>query len=333
MGWDAPGMSDTPGRLLRLLSLLQSPREWPGHELAERLGVSPRTIRRDVDRLRELGYPVHATQGNTGGYRLTAGTAIPPLLLDDDEAVAIAIGLRTAAAGSVTGIEETSVRALAKLEQVLPSRLRRRVTVLQEAAVAIPQGGPSADAEHLALLAAACVTHEKVRFTYRAANGQETRRLAEPHSLVAAGRRWYLVAHDCDRADWRTFRLDRLTDLLRTGARVPARELPGGVDAATWVSTTLSGTAGHRALLLVHAPAEQVADRVPATLGVVEPVDDHTCRLLTGADSLEYLAYRIAVLGFDFDVLDPPELVPHLRTLGERVLRAAHTAEQAGDAR
>ncbi|MFE5871387.1 helix-turn-helix transcriptional regulator [Streptomyces roseifaciens] len=179
-----------------------------------------------------------------------------------------------------------------------------------------PHTRRTSPAEHLALLAAACVTHEKVRFTYRAAKGQETRRLAEPHSLVAAGRRWYLVAHDCDRADWRTFRLDRLTDPLRTGARVPPRDLPGGVNAATWVSTTLSGTAGHRALLLVHAPAEQVADRVPATLGVVEPVNDHTCRLLTGADSLEYLAYRIAVLGYDFDVLDPPELGPHLRTLG-----------------
>ncbi|AJT69933.1 hypothetical protein T261_8340 [Streptomyces lydicus] len=225
-------MIDTPGRLLRLLSLLQSPREWPGRELAQRLDVSPRTIRRDIDRLRELGYPVHATQGNTGGYRLTAGTAMPPLLLDDEEAVAIAIGLRTAAAGSVTGIEETSVRALAKLEQVLPSRLRRRVTVLQEAAVALPQGGPTADAGHLALIAAACVAHEKLRFTYRSANGQEARRLVEPHQLVAAGRRWYLVAHDCDRADWRTFRLDRLADPLRTGARVPPRDLPGGVDVA-----------------------------------------------------------------------------------------------------
>ncbi|MCM1971491.1 YafY family protein [Streptomyces sp. G1] len=323
-------MSDTPARLLQLLSLLQAPREWPGHELADRLDVSPRTIRRDIDRLRELGYPVHATQGNTGGYRLTAGTAMPPLLLDDDEAVAIAIGLRTAAAGSVTGIEETSVRALAKLEQVLPSRLRRRVTVLQEAAVAVPQSGPTADAEHLALIAAACVAHEKLRFTYRAGTGAETRRLVEPHQLVAAGRRWYLVAYDTDRADWRTFRLDRLADPFRTGSRVPPRELPGGADAATWVARTLTGTEGHRALLLVHAPAEQVADRVPAGLGIVEPVDDHTCRLLTGADSLEYLAYRIAVLGHDFDVLDPPELATHLRTLGERVLRAAATAEQLG---
>ncbi|MFG2876433.1 helix-turn-helix transcriptional regulator [Streptomyces sp. NPDC048337] len=322
-------MSDTPARLLRLLSLLQSPREWPGHELAQRLAVSPRTIRRDIDRLRELGYPVHATQGNTGGYRLTAGTAIPPLLLDDDEAVAIAIGLRTAAAGSVTGIEETSVRALAKLEQVLPSRLRRRVTALQEAAVALPQSGPTADAEHLALIAAACVAHEKIRFSYRSGAGAETRRLTEPHQLVAAGRRWYLVAYDCDRADWRTFRLDRLADPFRTGSRVPPRELPGGTDAASWVAASLSGTEGSRALLRIHAPAQAVADRVPPSLGVVEPIDEHTCRLLTGADSLEYLAYRVAVLGYDFDVLDPPELAAHLRILGERVLRAADTAEQS----
>lgn len=213
-----------------------------------------------------------------GGYRLTAGTAMPPLLLDDDEAVAIAICLRTAAAGSVTGIEEASVRALAKLEQVLPSRLRRRVTVLQEAAVAVPQSGPTADAQHLALIATPA---------------SPTRSSASPTVPAAAPR--------------------------------PA--------AATRVARTLTGTEGRRALLLVHAPAEQVADRVPAGLGIVEPVDEHTCRLLTGADSLEYLAYRVAVLGHDFGVLDPPELAARLRILGERVLRAATTAERlAADA-
>jgi predicted DNA-binding transcriptional regulator YafY len=234
-------MRDPSGRLLQLLSLLQTPREWPGTELAGRLGVTARTIRRDVDRLRELGYPVHATQGNTGGYRLTAGTAMPPLLLDDDEAIAIAIGLRTVAAAAITGIEDTSLRALAKLEQVLPERLRHRVTALSQAAVILPPvDGPAADADTLAALASVCVTHEKVRFAYTKADGELTRRLVEPHRLVASGRRWYLVAFDADRAAWRSFRIDRITEVHRTGVRVAGRELPGGVDIVTWVRGPLN---------------------------------------------------------------------------------------------
>lgn len=235
-------MRDPSGRLLRLLSLLQTPREWTGAELAGRLDVTARTIRRDVDRLRELGYPVHATQGNTGGYRLTAGTAMPPLLLDDDEAIAIAIGLRTAATAAITGIEETSLRALAKLEQVLPERLRHRVKALSEAAVPLPYGdGPVADADVLASLAAACVISEKVRFAYTKADGETTRRLAEPHRLVVASRRWYLVAFDEHRAAWRSFRVDRITEVHRTGVRVRRRDLPDGVDVTTWVTTAMVG--------------------------------------------------------------------------------------------
>jgi predicted DNA-binding transcriptional regulator YafY len=317
---------DPSGRLLRLLSLLQTPREWQGGELAERLGVTARTVRRDIDRLRELGYPVHATRGGAGGYRLTAGTAMPPLLLDDDEATAIAIGLRTAAAGAVTGIEDTSLRALAKIEQVLPHRLRPRVAALTEAAVSLPPpdaAPPAADPGVLALLAAACVTREHVRFTYTAAGGEQTRRLAQPHRLVAAGRRWYLVAHDEDRAAWRTFRADRITGPHRTGVRGPARELPGGADAASWAMDALAGGSGTiRARLLLHAPIAEAAGQVTAWHGVLEPAGEDACLLHTRSDSLRFLAHRIALLPVDYTLLDPPELAPHLAAIADRAARA-----------
>ncbi|TDC51696.1 YafY family transcriptional regulator [Actinomadura sp. KC345] len=319
-------MRDPSGRLLRLLSLLQTPREWSGTELAARLGVTARTIRRDVDRLRELGYPVRATHGSTGGYRLTAGTAMPPLLLDDDEATAIAIGLRTAAAGAVTGIEDTSLRALAKLEQVLPHRLRHRVAALTEAAVPLPPqdgGPPPADPGVLALLAAACVTREKVRFAYTAADGRETRRLAQPHRLVTVARRWYLVAHDEDRADWRTFRADRITEPHRTGARGPGRELPGGADAAAWAMDSLAGGSGAiRARLLLHVPVEEAVEHVTAWQGALEPVDGRSCLLHTHSESLRFLAHRIILLPMDYTLLDPPELAGHLAAIADRATRA-----------
>ncbi|MGC4953050.1 helix-turn-helix transcriptional regulator [Actinomadura citrea] len=319
-------MRDPSGRLLQMLSLLQTPREWSGTELAERLGVTARTIRRDIDRLRDLGYPVHATHGNTGGYRLTAGAAMPPLLLDDDEATAIAIGLRSAAAGAVSGIEDTSLRALAKLEQVLPHRLRHRVAALTEAAVPLPpQDGapPAADPAVLALLAAACLTREKVRFTYTAADGSGTRRLAQPHRLVTAGRRWYLVAHDEDRAAWRTFRADRVTDPHRTGVRGPELRLPGGADAASWAMDTLAGGSGTiRARLLLHAPVQEAAEHVTAWQGVLEPADDRTCLLHTRSDSMRFLAYRVTLLPIDYTLLDPPELADHLAVIADRATRA-----------
>jgi predicted DNA-binding transcriptional regulator YafY len=203
-------MSETSSRLLELLSLLQARRDWPGAELAERLEVSGRTIRRDIERLRALGYPVESLTGPAGGYRLRAGTAMPPLLLDEDEAIAIAVGLRTAARASVTGIEETSIRALVKLEQVLPAHLRRRVSALGSATIAPPVTGPTVDPQHLTVIAAACRESECLRFTYRSRDGSESRREVEPHSLVILGRRWYLVAWDRGREDWRTFRIDRL---------------------------------------------------------------------------------------------------------------------------
>ncbi|RKS76727.1 putative DNA-binding transcriptional regulator YafY [Actinomadura pelletieri DSM 43383] len=319
-------MRDPSGRLLRLLSLLQTPREWPGSELAERLGVTPRTVRRDVERLRELGYPVHAARGNIGGYRLTAGTAMPPLLLDDAEAVAIAVGLRTAAAGAVAGIEDAAPRALAKLEQVLPARLRHHVTAIGEAAVALPPqvaGPPPADPETLALLAAACTAREKVRFAYTSAGGVDTRRLVQPHRLVTVGRRWYLVAHDEDRADWRTFRVDRIAGPHRTGVRGPERTLPGGVDAAAWAMDSLAGGSGTiRARVLLHVPADEAAAHVTAWQGALEPVDDATCLLHTHSDSLHFLAYRITLLPLDYTLLDPPELAGALAAMADRANRA-----------
>ncbi|QXJ19728.1 YafY family transcriptional regulator [Actinomadura graeca] len=316
-------MRDPSGRLLRLLSLLQAPREWSGAELAERLDVTARTIRRDVDRLRELGYPVHATHGNTGGYRLGAGTAMPPLLLDDDEAIAIVLGLRTAA---TLAVEDTSLRALAKLEQVLPHRLRHRVAALSQAAVALPpqdRGVPAADPGLLATLAAACVTHERVRFAYTRADGEATRRHAQPHRLVAAGRRWYLVAYDEDRADWRTFRADRISEPHRTGVRVPPRELPGGKDAVSWAMDTLAGGSGTiRARLRLHVPLAEASEQVTAWQGFLEPLDDRSCLLHTRSDSMHFLAYRITLLTVDYTLLDPPELAPHLAAIARRATHA-----------
>ncbi|QKG19082.1 DeoR family transcriptional regulator [Actinomadura verrucosospora] len=317
-------MRDPSRRLLRLLSLLQTPRDWTGAELADRLEVTDRTVRRDIDRLRTLGYPVHAVHGSTGGYRLTAGTAMPPLLLDDDEATAIAIGLRTS--GAVTGIEDASQRALAKLEQVLPKRLRHRVTALAQAAVPLPPTGdapPAADPAVLAVLAAACVAGENVRFAYTAADGTESRRHAQPHRLVTAARRWYLVAHDEDRADWRTYRADRITDPRGTGVRAPARTPPGGADPTAWAMDNLAGGSGTiRARLLLHAPIAEAARHVTAWHGVLEPVDEHSCHLHTRSDSLRYLAHRIALLDVDYTLLDPPELAAHLTAIADRVARA-----------
>jgi predicted DNA-binding transcriptional regulator YafY len=317
-------VTDTPARLLSLLSLLQTPRQWPGSELAERLGVSLRTVRRDVDRLRDLGYPVEAAMGVLGGYRLVAGTAMPPLLLDDEEAVAIAVGLRTAAGQAVAGIEEASVRALAKLEQVLPSRLRHRVGALGAATVPTPAGeGARIDPAHLTVLAAAVANRERVRMRYATADGKEGPRHVEPHRLVTAGRRWYLVAHDLDRDDWRIFRVDRIGEPYATGARAPRRDLPAP-DAAAYVTDKLySGVPVYRAVATLHAPMAALAGRIGDGLGDLEPVDEHTCRLRSHTDTLPYLAFRLVQLDCEFEVHEPPELREHLLAIGTRATRAA----------
>jgi predicted DNA-binding transcriptional regulator YafY len=307
-------------RLLSLLSLLQTPREWPGSELARRLGVSLRTIRRDVDRLRELGYPVQASMGAVGGYRLVAGKAMPPLLLEDDEAVAIAVGLRTAAGHAVEGIEEASVRALAKLEQVLPSRLRHRVGTLGAATVPLlTWDRPTVDPDALTVLAAAISNHERLRFTYR---GSDPERLAEPHRLVSAGRRWYLVAFDNDRDDWRIFRVDRMGAVRPTGVRTAPRTLPAA-DAAAYVTQRMyEFTPVYRAVATLHAPLAQVAGRVGDSPGDLEAIDAHTCRLHGHTDTLEWLAFRLVTLGCEFEVHEPPELIEHLRRMVARIGRA-----------
>jgi predicted DNA-binding transcriptional regulator YafY len=316
-------MSQTASRLLELLSMLQGRRDWPGNELADRLEVSGRTIRRDIERLRQLGYPVESLTGRAGGYRLRAGTAMPPLLLDDDEAIAIAVGLRTAARASVTGIEETAVRALVKLEQVLPAHLRRRVAALGSATFTLPVAGPTVDPQHLTVIATACRDSECLRFGYRSRDGTGSRRHVEPHSLVNHGRRWYLLAWDRRRDDWRTFRIDRLAKPAATGVRFAPRTLPG-TDAASYVAQSITGAPNRfEAVVTLHAAAEEITSRVPVYWGVIEPIDAHTCEYRTGDDELRWLALRIAMLGVDFEVREPPELVEHLRALASRLARAA----------
>jgi predicted DNA-binding transcriptional regulator YafY len=304
------------------LSLLQARRDWSGAELAERLGVTVRTVRRDVERLRALGYPVHAVPGAAGGYWLGAGAALPPLLLDDDEAVAVAVGLRTAAGGTVEGIEETSVRALAKLEQVLPARLRSRVNALQSVTVPLRRGGPTVGADTLTVIGSACRDHLRLRFDYRDHDGTESVRQVEPYNLVHTGRRWYLVAFDLDRQDWRTFRVDRLQPHKNVGPRFTPREHPG-TDIAAYTSWVIS-TAGrrHQARFTMYAPAEVVAERVPPTSGLVERIDDDRCSLTTGSNSLDALAVYIGLIGVDFDVHEPPELAERMRELAGRFRRA-----------
>jgi predicted DNA-binding transcriptional regulator YafY len=317
-------VSDTPSRLLKLLSLLQTPRDWPGSELAARLEVSARTVRRDIERLRDLGYPVEAVMGAAGGYRLTAGAAMPPLLLNDDEAVAIAIGLRIAAGHAVDGIDESSVRALAKLEQVLPSRLRHQVAALGAATVYLLLGhSPLVDPATLTVLGTAIARHERLRFAYRTGDGTETRRQAEPHRLVCHGRRWYLLAFDLDRNDWRIFRADRIRDPLATGARSAPRELPAA-DTLSYVTSKLYSLAPtYQAVATLHAPAGEIARQLGDYAAELEPLDEQACRLRTHTDTLEWLAFRLTILGCDFEVHQPPELAQYLRTLSARAAHAA----------
>jgi predicted DNA-binding transcriptional regulator YafY len=316
-------MTQTSSRLLQLLSLLQARREWPGAELAERLEVCGRTVRRDIERLRGLGYPVESMTGPAGGYRLRAGTAMPPLLLDDEEAIAIAVGLRTAARASVTGIEETSVRALVKLEQVLPAHLRRRVAALGSATIAPPLPGPTVEPHDLTAIAAACRDCECIRFAYQRRDGTHSRRLVEPHSLVNLGRRWYLVAWDRGREDWRTFRLDRLARPAPAGVRFSARRLPAK-DAAAYVEQSIAGRPNrYEARVTLHAPVDDLRGRFPPYSGTLKAIDADSCEYRGGDDDLGWLALRIAMFGVEFDIHEPPELAEHTLALAERLQRAA----------
>jgi predicted DNA-binding transcriptional regulator YafY len=320
-------MLDTSARLLRLLALLQSRPDWSGAELADRLGITVRTLRRDVQRLRDLDYPVRSVPGVAGGYQLGAGAVLPPLLLDDEEAIAVIVGLRGTASHTVAGLAEASVRALAKLEQVLPRRLRERTAALQHATVALPGPTPVIDPGVLTMLADACRRLQRVRFGYRDHAGAVTVRSVEPHRLVSTGYRWYLMAFDIERADWRTFRLDRISAAGLAGGKFAPRDAP---DAAAFVGSGLTTAPyRHRARVRVHAPVEYVAERVSPAAGVVEDLGAGGCVLTTGADSLEALTFHLALLGADFTVLEPAELAGCLHDAGTRLLRAAVSSAAA----
>jgi predicted DNA-binding transcriptional regulator YafY len=305
-------MRETPGRLLRLLSLLQTRRDWSGTELASRLDVTTRTVRRDIDRLRELGYPVHAVMGPVGGYRLGAGAELPPLLLDDDEAVAVVVGLHT---GGVSGLEEASLRALTKLSRVLPSRLRHRVAALEASMLALPVRGPEVAAAVLTAVSAAIRAAETLRFDYVSHDGTASRRSVEPHRLVSWGRRWYLVGWDTGRSDWRTFRADRLTLRTPNGPRFAHRSPPDG-DLTAYLTRTMGREMWPLlARLKVYAPASELAGRVE---GLLTPLDSRTCRLELASDSYDVMAFVVGMLDVDFEVESPPGLAERLRALSAR---------------
>ncbi|MEV4458087.1 YafY family protein [Microbispora sp. NPDC049633] len=317
-------MANTSTRTLRLLSLLQTHRYWQGIELAERLGVSVRTLRRDIDRLRELGYPVEAQRGVDGGYQLAAGAALPPLVIDDEEAVALAVGLQTAVQGAVEGIAESSVRVLAKVVQVMPTRLRHRVEALRTMTVPAGwdgQAATSVDPDVLTTVALACRDHERLRFAYTPADGRRTDRHVEPHRLVRLGRRWYLVAYDLTRHDWRSFRVDRLAEPEGSGSRFRPRDLPTG-DAAEFVRAAMDNLPRpYRVEALVEAPAVTVRGRI-GNWCTVEEVDAERCRVRMVTHSLHWPAMALGMAGAEFRVLAPPELRDEIREWGARFQRA-----------
>ncbi|WP_190035531.1 helix-turn-helix transcriptional regulator [Streptomyces fructofermentans] len=360
-------MPKTSARLLSLLSLLQSRRDWSGHALAERLEVSARTVRRDVDRLRELGYPIHAVKGPDGGYRLGAGTELPPLLFDDEQAVAVTVALRTAALTGA-GIGEAAERALSTVRQVMPARLRHRVDTLRVTAVERPgpRPDPQVDPRLLLTLGAAVRAREVLRFDHAsvprpAADGTSPRqeapgardvlgtpgtreapepakapeeppvlpatgpRRVEPHHLVTLGGRWYLVAWDLDRDDWRVFRVDRITPRTPNGPRFTPREVPGG-DVAAFVTSRFRGSDGTggwpcRGEVVLDLPAAVVAGHTRD--GVVEELGPHRCRLALGAWSWPALAAAIGAFDADIHVIGPPELRAAFGQLARRYAGAA----------
>ncbi|MBM7173536.1 YafY family transcriptional regulator [Streptomyces sp. G44] len=328
-------MLETSARLLRLLSLLQAHREWSGADLADRLGVTARTVRRDVDRLRELGYPVNASPGTGGGYQLGAGAELPPLLLDDEEAVAVAVGLRTAAGQGIEGIGETSVRALTKLEQVLPGRLRRRVSALHAFTVPMLRAPrqQGLDPALLTELAGVCRDSERLRFDYRDHAGTSTRRSVEPHRLVCTERRWYLVAWDLEREDWRTFRVDRLTPKPPHGPRFTPRT-PPAEDLAAFVAKGVSTRAyAAQAVIRLLVPLAEAAERISPADGTLEAETERSCLLRTGAASLDVMVFHVMFMGLEFEVVEPAELTGRLRAARDLLSRALdRSAPSEGDA-
>lgn len=323
-------MANTSSRTLRLLSLLQTHRFWSGGELSARLDVSVRTLRRDVDRLRELGYPVQADRGVGGGYQLAPGASLPPLVLDDEEAVALAVGLQSAANGSLTGIAEASVRALAKVVQVMPRQLRRRVEAVGSATVAGQWGEqPSTDPELLVLLAQGCRDDERVRFDYVARDGAASSRRVEPTQLVSVGRRWYLVGYDLDRGDWRSFRLDRMTEAASTDVRFRPRELPGG-DAAAYVRAAMDRASGTK---VVSAELVASADPVRGLIGrwaEVSSLGPNRCRVEMSAESLDWAVFALGVAGAPIASCEPTEFAERVSDWSKR-LASVGGSEQSDD--
>ncbi|KWX20828.1 transcriptional regulator [Mycolicibacterium wolinskyi] len=315
-------MSETTSRVLQLLGLLQSRRVWTGEELAERLGVTGRSVRRDIERLRDLGYPVYASKGHGGGYQLGAGAALPPLLLDPDEAVAMAVCLRLAAGGSVAGVGESALRALSKLDQVMPARLRSQVSAVHDATVTLaPTSSDSpVDPDVLMTLARACRDREHVSAGYTDIRGNNTQRRLEPYQLVTTGRRWYLMAYDRDRADWRSLRLDRMSDVRAMGSTFTARDAP---DAASYVRRSISASPyRYVARVRYHAPQDVVAQKFSAASVTVEADGPDACILTAGADDPERMVLYFATVGHDFEVLEPPEVAAAVRDVSARLLRA-----------
>jgi len=312
----------TTERVLTLLGLLQQRQVWTGPELADRLGVTPRTVRRDVERLRALGYLVQASQGVGGGYQLGSGQDLPPLLLDDEEAIATAVSLLAGAGGAVAGAGEAAVRALTKLDRVLPTRLRHEARALSASVESFAGGPPPVDPEVLMTLARACRDSVEAGFGYPSGTQVRGRRV-EPYRLVASELRWYLLAFDLDRDDWRSFRLDRMTDVSARTWRFRRRAAP---DAAAYVQEGVTTRAyPHRARFLVQAPAETVRAQIPASAAVVQPRGDASCEVLSGAGNLDFVLLHVALLGHAFEVLDPPELGSRCRALAERLLAAVPT--------
>ena len=307
-------MSATTSRVLQLLGLLQSRRVWSGAELAERLGVTARSVRRDVERLRDLGYPVHASTGHGGGYQLGAGAALPPLLLDSDEAVAMAVCLRLAAGGSVAGVGEAALRALTKLDQVMPSRLRSQVAAVHDATVTLtPQAESPVDPEVLMTLARACRDSEHVGVNYVDRAGAPTTRRLEPYQLVTTGRRWYLLAYDRDRDDWRSLRLDRMAQVHATGSTFSAREAP---DAATYVRRAITTSPYRHVARVRYEAAKSVMEQhfSPTTV-TIEDDGPSTCIVVTGADNPAALVLYLAMPGIAFEILEPDEVADGARAM------------------
>lgn len=327
-------MSHPTSRVLALLNLLQSHRQWAGPELGRRLGVTGRTLRRDIDRLRELGYRIEATRGVAGGYRLAAGSELPPLLLSDDEAVALAIGLRLAATQGLVDGELTSLTALAKFEQVLPSALRQRVNALAASVQsATPRGGPISP-ELLGQLALACRDRERVRFGYSAADGAESTRLVEPHSLVTAERNWFLLCWDLNRNDWRTFRVDRISALFGTRLHFAARELPAA-SAAEFLTNALSTFrhGQHSAEVLLRMPLDELRARLGRWAGNAVAVDEHSTKWPIGASSLESLLGMLAWIppGVEYELRGSEEFLSTAREVAKRMTRSLGPHRPAED--